>query len=292
MTAGGRLRDLLVQGSAVQVPAVYDGLTARAAQEVGFPAVFVSGNGVSAGVLGSPDVGLVTMPESVAVGRAVAASVGVPVLHDADTGYGGVLNVVRTVRELRAAGVAGLTLEDQVTPKRCGLLTSPAPVVPAEQWYAKLDAALWAGEGELVVVARTDALRSLGLAEALDRATEAGRRGADAVLVVGLREPDDVARAAREVGVPLVVLVEESGPLSCLTPVELAGLGVALAVYPGTVRYAAAWAAREALRVLRSSGTSEAVRPTMLTPPEWDALLGLDDALEVERRFPTGPPAE
>ena len=111
-------------------------------------------------------------------------------------------------------------------------------------------------------------------------------------LVVGLREPADVARAAQEVGVPLVVLVEESGPLSTLTPVELGALGVALAVYPGTVRYAAAWAAREALRVLRSSGTSEPFRSSMLTPQEWNGLLGLDEALELESRFPAGPPAE
>ena len=288
-TPGGRLRALLRTGGAAQVPAVFDGLTARLAEQAGFPALFVTGNGVAAGVLGGPDVGLVTMSESVAVARAVAAAVDVPVLHDADTGYGGVLNVVRTVRELSAAGLAGVTLEDQVTPKRCGVLDTPAPVVPAGEWLAKVEAAVWARSGELVVVARTDALRERGLPAALDRAREAGRRGADAVLLVGLREPDDVRRAADALGVPLVVLVEDAGLLEDLAPDELTGLGVALAVHPGTVRAAVAFAAREALRVLRRDGTSAAVRSAMVTSQEWNALLGLDEALAVERRFAPGP---
>jgi 2-methylisocitrate lyase-like PEP mutase family enzyme len=288
VTPADRLRDLLAASGTVQVPAVHDGLTARLAEQAGFAAVFVSGNGVSAGLLGGPDLGLVTASESATVGRLVAAAVEVPVLHDADTGGGGVLNVVRTVRELRAGGLAGLTLEDQVTPKRCGLLDEPAPVVPAGDWLAKVEAAVWAASGELVVVARTDALRSLGLPSALERAREAARRGADAVLLVGLREPADVARVAADVDVPLVVLVEESGPLSGLTPDDLSALGVALAVHPATVRSAVAWAARHALEALRRDGTSAAVRDAMVTGEEWNAVLGLDRALELERRFEPG----
>lgn len=162
-------------------------------------------------------------------------------------------------------------------------------MVAADEWYAKPEAALWARQDDVVVVARPDALRSLGMAASLERAQEAGRRGADAVLVVGLREPPDVARAAEEVGVPLVVLVEESGLLSGIPPAQFGQLGVALAVCPGTVPYAAAWAARDALRVLRNQGTSEQFHPTMVTPQEWDRMLGMDHALDLERRFPVHP---
>lgn len=285
MSAGQRLRELLTAGGATQLPAVYDGLTARLAEQAGFPAVFVTGNGLAAGVLGGPDVGLVSMSESVAVARALAAAVAVPVMHDADTGYGGVLNVVRTVRELEGAGVAGLTLEDQETPKRCGLLDRPAPVVEMADWLDKVDAALWARREDLVVVARTDALRSLGVSAAAERARAAGQCGADAVLVIGLREPADVQRVADRVGVPLVVLVEETGPMAGLTPRQLSDLGVAVAVHPGTVRYAVAWAAREALRALREDGTSAAVRERMVSPTQWNQVLGMEEVLMIEQRF-------
>lgn len=292
--APGALRALLAASPegprqrVLQLPAVHDGLTARVAEDAGFAAVFVSGNGVAASLLGGPDLGLVTMSESVAAARRIAAAVDVPVVHDADTGYGSALNVVRAVRELEAAGVAAITLEDQTTPKRCGLLDSPPPVVEEEEYLGKVEAAVWGRSRDLVVVARTDALRSLGPRAALQRARRAVERGADAALVVGLRELDDVARAAEAVPAPLLVLVGEDGPLAGCTPRQLAGAGAAAAVHPGTVRYAVAGAARRALRALREDGTSAAVRDGMVTPAQWHALLGLEEAVRLEERFVRG----
>ncbi|WP_158657488.1 isocitrate lyase/PEP mutase family protein [Blastococcus saxobsidens] len=279
------LRELLSRPGIRQVPGVYDGITARLAEQAGFPALFVTGNGLAAALLGAPDVGLVTMTESLSAARGVAGAVEVPVIHDADTGYGGALNVVRTVREAEAAGLAGVTLEDQVTPKRCGILDAPPAVVPQEEFLARVRAAVWARRDGLVVIARTDAMRGLGLDAAIERCRLAVDSGADAVMVVGLAELSQVRRVATEVDAPLVVLVHDSGGLSDCSPTDLGAAGAALAVHPGTVRAAVVAAAGRALRALRADGTSVAVRGDLATAAEWNEVTAVAAHLEMERRF-------
>src|SRR3954463_719136 len=152
------LRRLLERGSVVRLPGAYDGLSARIAQQVGFPAVAFSGNAVSASILGVPDVGVLGMAEVVEHAGRIARNLDIPMLCDADTGYGGVMNVVRPVREFEPAGIAGIHIEDQVTPKRCGLLPHGIPVVSRDEFVSKMRAAVEARQSpDFLVIARTDA---------------------------------------------------------------------------------------------------------------------------------------
>jgi 2-methylisocitrate lyase-like PEP mutase family enzyme len=289
MSAGRALRSLLQPGRITQVPSVYDGLTARLAAATGFEALSVTGNGVSASALGQPDVGLVTLVESAAMARNIAAAVEIPVIYDADTGYGSALNVIRTVRELEAGGVAGIKLEDQVTPKRCGVLPVPMPVVSEADYLGKIEAAAWARrDPDFVLLARTDAKSTLGLEAAAMRARRAIEAGADAALVIGAREPDELRRVAEVVRAPLALLVEERGPAADLSLATLQELGYSLAIYPGAVRYTVVGAVRQVLEALRRDGTTAAHRAAMASPEEWNELLGLPEQFELERRFVRG----
>lgn len=290
MSAGSALRALMGGNEVVQLPAVYDGLTARLAARAGFEAISVTGNGVSASVLGRPDIGLVTMTESVAMARSIAAAVDVPVLYDADTGYGSALNVIRAVRELEATGVAGIHLEDQVTPKRCGVLAVPVPVVSEEEYLGKIEAAVWARrDPDFVLMARTDAKNTLGLEAAAARVRRAIEAGADAGLVIGARTPEELGRVAEVVRAPLALLVEERGPCADMSLADIQELGYKFAIYPGAVRYTALGAVRRVLEALRRDGNTAAHRAEMASFDEWNEVLGLPEQFALEQRFVRGP---
>ena len=289
MGSRAALRELLTDGRLTQVPSVYDGLTARLAQAAGFEAVSVTGNGISASLLGRPDIGLVSLAETAAVARNLASAVDIPLLFDADTGYGSAVNVTRTVRELETAGVAGLKLEDQVTPKRCGVLDVPIPVVTEQEYLGKIEAAVWARQDdEFVIVARTDAASTLGVDAAARRARRAVEAGADAAMVVGVRDADALRHVADVVQAPLLIIVEERGPLAAMSAAEIESLGCSLAIYPGLVRYSVMGAVRRALAELRESGTTAAVRADMATADEWNELLGLPGYFALEQHFVRG----
>lgn len=294
MGSRAALRELLANGRLTQVPSVYDGLTARLAQAAGFEAVSVTGNGISASLLGKPDIGLVSLAETAAVARNLAAAVDIPLLFDADSGYGSAVNVTRTVQELETAGVAGIRLEDQVTSKRCGVLDVPVPVVSEREYLGKIEAAVWARrDEELVIVARTDAASTLGLDAAAHRARAAVDAGADAAVVVGVRDREALLGVAEVVRAPLLIIVEERGPLAAMSAAEIEALGCSFAIYPGLVRYSVMGAVQRALAELRRNGTTAAVRADMATADEWNALLGLPEYFAVEQRFVrgTGAPA-
>ncbi|QDO89825.1 carboxyvinyl-carboxyphosphonate phosphorylmutase [Ornithinimicrobium ciconiae] len=289
MNARKRLKELLHDGTVTQVPSIFDGLSARLAQDAGFQAVSVTGNGVAASLLGKPDIGLVTLTESAQVAHNIATAVDIPVIFDADTGYGTAVNVTRTVVELEGAGVAGIKLEDQVTPKRCGVLDVPIPVVSEREYLGKIEAALWAREDDdFVIIARTDATNTLGVKAAARRAQAAIELGADSALVVGVRDPEDVKILMDTIDAPLLTLVEEKGPMATMGVAEIGELGFSLALYPGVVRYSMVGAARRALATLRDEGQSTSVRHLMATPAEWNALMGLDSYFEIEDRFVRG----
>ena len=289
MSAGRALRALLRQDRAIQVPTIYDGLTARVAAAAGFEVIAVTGNGASASMLGKPDIGLVTLTESAAMARNIANSVDVPVIYDADTGYGSALNVIRAVREFESAGVAGIHLEDQVTPKRCGVLPVPIPVVAEDEYLGKIEAAVWARrDPEFVLIARTDAKSTLGLEAAAARARRAIEAGADAALVIGARSTEELRYVAEQVGAPLALLVEERGPAADLSLETIRALGYRLALYPGAVRYSVVAAVRRVLTALREEGTTAAHRAQMVSPEEWNEVLGLPEMFELEQRFVRG----
>lgn len=279
-------RRLLEGGRVVRVPCAYDGFSARIAEQVGFPAVALSGNAVSGSMLGLPDMGVMGLWENVAHCGRIARSLGVPLFCDADTGYGGVLNVVRTVREFEAAGIAAIHIEDQVTPKRCGILPQGIPVVPSEEHVAKMRAAVEARESrDFLLIARTDAKSMHGLEEAARRARAYIEAGADAAMVVGADTPEELRYTASVVRAPLVCVIHEKPPTTELTDDLLNAAGCAFAVHAGVARYAIVKTLRTVLGALRRDGSTAGVRDMMASFEEYNAVLGMDEWLALEERY-------
>src|SRR5919112_4178102 len=270
----GAARRLLEQGRVTRIPLAYDGFSARMAEQAGFAAVGLSGNAVSGSVLGLPDIGALGMWESVAHAGRIARSLSVPLFCDADTGYGGVMNVVRTVREFEAAGVAGINIEDQVTPKRCGILPQGIPVVSREEHTAKIRAAAEARRTpDFLIIARTDAKSIHGLEEAAARARAYVDAGADAALVVGADTPDELRYVAGVVRAPLVTVIHEKPPTTELTDDLLDEVGCAFALHAGVARYAVVKALQTVLGALHRDGNTSAVRHMMASFEDYNAVL-------------------
>lgn len=284
-------RELVGSGSLLRVPAIYDGLSARIAQQAGFAAVAFSGNAVSASLLGMPDVGMLGMSENLEHAGRIARQLDVPVICDADTGYGGVLNVVRTVREFEAAGIAAIHIEDQVTPKRCGLLPQGIPVVSQEEHAQKIRAAVKARRSpDFWIIARTDAKSMHGLEEAARRGRAYVEAGADAALVMGANTPEELRYVASVVRAPLVTVIQESPPTSELTDELLQEVGCVLALHAGITRYAVVQALQEVLAALHRDHHTQSVRHRMASFEQYNQALGLPEwlALEEELLKPTG----
>lgn len=282
-------RRLLLNGPVTHVPAIYDGFSARIAEDVGFTALAISGNALSVSLLGMPDVGLITTMEVVAAAGRIVRSVNVPVICDADTGYGSVLNVVRTVHEFEAAGVAAIHLEDQLTPKRCGLLAGGVPVVDAGEHVKKIRAAVRAREDpDFVIIARTDAKGTLGLNEAARRARLYLEAGADAAMVIGANTAEDLRVLYRETSGPFVHVVHESNASIHVTDDELNEFGCTLAIHGSAARGAAVRALYKVLGALRRDGDTRGVADQIATLEEYNRTVGLEKWLELERTFVDG----
>lgn len=260
----------------IMIPGVFNALTAKIAERLGYPAVYLSGGALSAGWAGLPDVGLLTMTEFAEQAAVLARSTSLPLLCDADTGFGEAINVERTVRAFESAGAAGLHLEDQVLPKRCGHLSGKAVIGP-EEMAAKVRAAVAARRDPgFVVVARTDARSVEGFDAAVDRARRYLDAGADMIFPEALVSADEFARFAREVPAPLLANLTEFGRGPLLTLEELAGFGYRAALYPLTAFRAAMKAAEEALAHLRDRGTQREIIGRMQTRAELYDLLGYE----------------
>ena len=235
------------------------------------------GNVTSAARIGRPDLGLLTLTEMAQHARGIASAVDLPVLADADTGYGDAAMVARTVAEFEAAGVAGIHLEDQALPKRCGAMPG-VRLAPLDEALERVRAALGARSNpEFVIVARTDALVTDDYPEALRRAQAFAEAGADLVFVEDPRSAEDVERLPRDLdGIPLMIDVFETWPWTQRPVQELEQLGYKLAIYCLSATLAYAYAAREVFRTLREAGQTRACEPRMLTRQEYEAVLGLD----------------
>jgi 2,3-dimethylmalate lyase len=275
---------------AVIAPGIYDGYGARMLAEAGFDVAYMTGNGVSACLLGRPDVGLVDLTMVSSHARNVAACIDVPLVCDADTGYGGIIAVRRTVELFEAAGVAAIHIEDQTSPKRCAQMPGARSVLPFGEAVAKIAAAVAArSDPDFLIIGRTDSAASLGLDEAIRRAQAFERVGAGAVFVElkgrdGIL--DAIARVADAVSIPCMVNIDAGGPLAGLQADELQKYGIGLAIYPGLVRNAVGFAMREALQGLRQTGSTAALRARLLSGAEYDASLGLGEVEAWEARFP------
>ena len=291
-TAGSprsRLRHLLAAPGPVVAPGAYDALSARLAELAGFEAVYMTGFGASASLLGRPDIGLLGGGEMVDHARRLVQAVDLPVIADADTGYGNPLNVIRTVREYEQAGVAALHLEDQATPKRCGHLAGKV-LVPREDMVVKVRAAVAARrDGDLVLIARTDARAVEGLDAAIERASAYGDAGADLLFVEAPATLQEVERVASALsGHRLVFNWVEGGRTPPVALGRLAELGFGLVIFPIGLLLAATGAVRDRLAELRS-GRIDAGAGV----PRFDEmvdLLGLGEVRALEERFATPPP--
>jgi 2-methylisocitrate lyase-like PEP mutase family enzyme len=288
MTPAARLREALQPGRVRHAPGVHDPVTALLARTAGVPVAHLSGAVVSAVALGQPDLGYLTGADMARQAGLVTGPLGgVPLVADADTGYGGVLQVRRTVEQYAAAGVAGLHIEDQVAPKRCGHLSGKA-VVDRDEALARVVAAVEA-PGDLVVIARTDALGVVGLAEAVARAALFADAGADLVFVEGVSAPRELAAVHEATpGVGKVLNRSEAGgPVQPLPDDLLARVGVRLVLHPVSVLLAAAAAARDAYtRVVREGQVGDLPR---LSWPELTDLLGQPEQLAAERELAASP---
>jgi 2,3-dimethylmalate lyase len=283
-----RLRALLESGQTIVAPGAFDPLAARLVEEAGFPAVYMTGFGTSAALIGRPDVGLLTMTEMAASAGRIADCVDIPVIADADTGYGNPLNVIRTVGAYEAAGVAGIHIEDQVAPKKCGHMEGKL-VIAAEEMAAKVRAAVEArAQPEFVVIARTDARAVEGLERALERARLYREAGADVLFIEALVSEAEIEEAARAFpGVPLLFNWAEGGKTPPVSLVRLTELGYRIVIFPIGTLLAATAAMRAILREIATSGTPAAALADLPTFGEFVDFIGLPQVREAERRYAT-----
>ncbi len=282
-SAGKRLRELLADHP-IMVPGVFNPLVARLAERIGFEAVYLSGGALSA-ASGVPDVGLLTLTEFVAAARDLVQATSLPVISDADTGFGSTVNVERTVRLFESAGVAAIHLEDQQLPKRCGHLSGKS-LVPAEEMAAKIRAAVAArGDPDFVLIARTDARGVTGFDDAVRRARIYLEAGADVIFVEALESEGEFARFAAEIAAPLMANMTEFGKSPLLDFRSLAEMGYRLVIYPLTAFRVALAAAQEALQTLRNEGHQRSLLSQMMTRQELYDLLDYRDYEERDRQY-------
>ena len=278
-----RLRELIAAPGPLVAPFAFDAFSARLIEAAGFPVAGISGSAVAASAFSLPDVGLLSREDVVAQARRIAAAVDIPVFADADTGYGGPLQAAHTVRAMEDAGLAGLFMEDQEDPKRCGHL-SGTQVIPLEAMLGKLRAAMGARRNsEFVIIGRTDAIESEGLEGAARRARAYLDAGADMAFVAGQRSIEDLEAIPRLVGAgPLMVVLTEGGRTPLLSVDELGGLGYKLVGYSGLAIGAAAKGVKDALYGLSKFGSNAGLLDKVMPLSERNDLLGLLEWQELE----------
>ncbi|MGY0056742.1 isocitrate lyase/PEP mutase family protein [Streptomyces sp. LZ34] len=284
MSAATSLASLLDGPGIVQAPGAPDSVTARLVRAAGFPAVYMTGFGATASRLGTPDIGLLSQTEMTEHARNMTRAVAIPVIADADTGYGGPSNIHRTVREYIQAGVAAIHLEDQVAPKRCGQMTG-IRLMPVEESAARLACAVEArGADDLLVIGRTDALPAAGIEEAVRRARRYQDAGADLVFVDGIKRIAEVEAVAKAIEGPKVVSIVDGNETTRLTATDLADMGFSMVFYAVTALFTATRAIADALDHLRAAGTP-AGGPAQHTYAEFCDLVDLGFHQDLDHRF-------
>lgn len=280
------LREQLEEKNKIIVlPGVFDALSARIAEQVGFSAMFQTGYGSSAALLGMPDFGFLNAGETVDNARRIIRAVNVPVLVDADTGYGNPLNVWRLVRDLESLGAAGIFLEDQVWPKRCGHMIGK-DVIPKDDYLPKLKAAVEARHSkDFVIVARTDARAPAGLEEAIERGKAYRKAGADVIFVEAPRSVAELKKVADEIDAPLVANMIEDGVTPNLTGPQLLKLGYRIAVWPLSGLYSATYAMREVFTELKKTSYTKKTRKMMVTFKDFNKFVDLQKYMGLEKRY-------
>lgn len=283
--AAERLRVGIQSGKLLQAPGAPDALTARLVELAGFPAVYMTGFGATASRLGLPDIGLLSQTEMTTHGRDMVRAVDIPVIADADTGYGGPANIRRTVEEYIQAGVAAIHLEDQQLPKRCGQRAG-VRVISAEENIRRLRCAIEARAlHPLMIIARTDAIQSEGVEEAIRRAKLYQDAGADLVFVDGIKKIAEVEAVSKGIAGPKVVSIVDGNETTALTAKDLEQLGFNVAFYALSALFSAVKAVRDTLDMLKAEGTPKNRADHMVTYAEFSAMTGLADYDALDDRF-------
>ena len=269
----------------IVLPGVFDALSARIAEQVGFEAMFQTGYGSAAALLGMPDFGFLNAGETVDNARRIIRAVDVPVLVDADTGYGNPLNVWRLVQDLEALGAAGMFLEDQIWPKRCGHMVGK-DVIPRDDYLPKLKAAVEARKSkDFIIVARTDARAPMGLDEAIERGKAYKKAGADVIFVEAPRTIDELKKVAYEIDAPLVANMIEDGVTPTMPAKQLLKLGYRIAVFPLSGLYSATFAMREVFAELKKTGGTSKTRKMMVTFKDFNKFVDLQKYMGLEKKY-------
>ena len=285
MTLRRVFKQFLKRDKLLVAPGCFDGLSARLVEEAGFEAAYFSGGAVARS-MGLPDIGLVTMSEVIERDAQVVSAVKIPVIADADTGYGNAINLVRTVREYERVGVTAIHIEDQITPKRCGHLDGKE-VISLPEMIKKLEAALASrADPDFCIIARTDARGVHGLDDAISRARAFAQLDVDAVFVEAPQSESELEQIPRALpNIPLLVNVFKGGKMLMLPVERLEKMGYRIAIYPSETQRAGIYAMRQALSLLKREGTTEAMDEALTTFKERDTIVGLDDWQELERKF-------
>ncbi|HET6590155.1 MAG TPA: isocitrate lyase/PEP mutase family protein [Candidatus Nitrosocosmicus sp.] len=274
------------QGDILVMPGVYDALTAKIAEHVGFEAIFQTGYGTSASMLALPDFGFLSISETLETARRITRAVSIPLIVDVDTGYGNPLTVFKLVEDLQKIGVSGIFLEDQVWPKRCGHM-SGKDVISSDEYVQKLKSAIDAkGDNhEFKIVARTDAAAPLGLDEAIRRGKLYREIGADIVFVEAPHSIEDMKKIANQIHAPLVANMIEEGVTPNLPAAELKELGFRIALFPLSGLYSSTYGIYNTFKTLKQSGTTKSVVNTMMQFKEFNELVQLDKYMNMEKKY-------
>ncbi len=287
MRATTQFRELLKQPGIIMAPGAYDCLTAKLVEKAGFPAVYMTGAGTSVARMGYPDLALTTMTEMLGNAAQIASVIDIPLIADADTGYGGILNVQRTVRQYERSGVAALHLEDQEFPKRCGHLDDKR-VIATGDMVQKIRAAVDARtDDDLTIIVRTDAIAVTGWDDAMHRCEEYVEAGADVLFVEALRTPEQIKQAGRELNAPLLYNYVETGKSPLLSARELENYGFKIVIYPASGILSAMRAVQQTLATLKAEGTTAHLLEDMASLQECFEAVGLSEMLADDARFVT-----
>jgi 2,3-dimethylmalate lyase len=279
------LKKLILDDEILVMPGAHDALSAKIIETVGFKAVTMGGYAASAASLAKPDVSLLTLSEYVNIARNIVQAVDVPLFVDGDTGHGNVTNVQRTVREFENAGVAGLFIEDQIFPKRCGHMEGKQ-IISTLEMVAKIKAAVDARvDQDLVVMARTDALAVNGIDDAIERGNIYREAGADLIFVEAPTSKEEMIRVNREIDAPTLAIQLEGGKTPLFAVKELEELGFNVVVYPNSTVYATAWALKELWTGLMKDGSTKGFVKKMISFNNFNILVGLDKIRNLEAHY-------
>jgi carboxyvinyl-carboxyphosphonate phosphorylmutase len=279
------LKELLEKKEILVAPGAHDVLTAKVIEQVGFKAIYMTGYGQAASSLGKPDVGLLTMTEMLDRASKFVSAVELPVIADADTGFGNALGVMRTVEMYERAGVSAIQLEDQVAPKRCGHMAG-REVVSMEEMIGKIEAAIEARQDkDFLIIARTDARTTHGFEESLKRVKEYEKAGADIIFLESLESKEEMEILNKEITVPTLANMVEGGRTPLCTNEELQNLGYNLVIWPAASTYMTAYMMRELMKELKEKGTTEGKMNEMISFKDFNDLIGLNEYNKLGEKY-------